>query len=92
MKLTKDDLGKFFYITEIDNKGYREILRCKLVEISIPEKYELKGGKIVLSDSETNIVLKFRDDFYTPKVKDVYRTLEEVLKAIEIVENERNKI
>jgi hypothetical protein len=83
MKLTKDDLGKFFFITESDNKGYREILRCKLVEISITEKHELEGEKIIVSDTKTYIVLKFRDEFYTPKLKDVYRTLEEVLKVIE---------
>lgn len=83
MKLTKDDLGKFFFITESDNKGYREILRCKLVEISITEKHELEGEKIIVSDTKTYIVLKFRDDYYTPKLKDVYRTLEELLKVIE---------
>ena len=87
MELTKDDLGKFFYIIEYDIRGYIEILRCKLVEIIFTNKHELEDKDTIISNLRTDVVLKFENDYYTPNVKDVYRTLEEVVKAVEIIEN-----
>lgn len=87
MELTKNDLGKFFYIIEYDIRGYIEILRCKLVEISFTNKHELEDRDTIISNLRTDVVLKFEDDYYTPNVKDVYKTLEEVLKAVKIIEN-----
>lgn len=87
MKLTENDLGKFFYIIEYDNEGYIEILRCKLVEIYITEKHKLETGNRITSYPKTGVMLQFRDNYYTPNIKDIYRTLEEVLKAVKIIEN-----
>ena len=87
MELTKDDLGKFFYIIEYDIRGYIEILRCKLVEISFTNKHELEDKDTIISNLRTDVVLKFEDDYYTPNVKDVYKTLEEVVKTVKIIEN-----
>lgn len=89
MELTKDDLGKFFYIIQYDIRGYIEILRCKLVEISFTNKHELEDKDTIISNLRTDVVLKFEEDYYTPNVKDVYRTLEEVVKAVKIIENEK---
>lgn len=82
MKLTKDDLGKFFYIIDYDNEGYIEILRCKLVEIYIIDKHKLENEKSIVSNSKIGVMLQFRDDYHTPDIRGVYRTLEEVSKAI----------
>lgn len=87
MELTKEDLGKFFYIIEYDIRGYIEILRCKLIEISFTNKHELEDKDTIISNLKTDIVLKFENDYYTPNVKDVYKTLEEVSKAVKIIEN-----
>lgn len=88
MELKKDDLGKFFYIIEYDIRGYIKILRCKLVEISFTNKHELEDKDTIISNLRTDVVLKFEDDYYTPNVKDVYKTLEKVLKAVKTIENE----
>ena len=82
MKLTKDDLSKFFYIIDYDNEGYIEILRCKLVEIYIIDKHKLENEKIIVSNSKIGVMLQFRDDYHTLDIRNVYRTLEEVSKAI----------
>ena len=92
MELTKDDLGKFFYIIEYDIRGYIQILRCKLVEIIFTNKHELEDKDTIISNLITDVILKFEDDYYSPNVKDVYKTLEEVVKAVKIIENENNKV
>lgn len=92
MELTKDDLGKFFYIIEYDIRGYIEILRCKLVKIIFTNKHELEDKDTIISNLITDVILKFEDDYYSPNVKDVYKTLEEVVKAVKIIENENNKV
>lgn len=92
MTLTKDDLGKFFYIIQYDIDGYIEILKCKLVEISFSNKHVLEDKETIVSNLSTYVTLQFRTDYYTPNVKDVYRTLEEVSKTVKIIEDENSKI
>lgn len=89
MELTKDDLGKFFYIIEYDIDGYVEILKCKLIEISFYNKHVLEDKDTIISNLATYVVLQFRTDYYTHSVKHVYRTLEEVLK---VIKNESYKV
>lgn len=88
MTLTKDDLGKFFYIIEYDIRGYIQILRCKLIEISFTNKHELEdNNNNITSISKTYVTLKFGEDYYTPNVNDVYRTLTETLEPVKKIIN-----
>lgn len=95
MEITKDDLGKFFYILDYtfdDNEDYLQILRCELVKISKYESYELRNPEMPFAEKETktSIWLKFRDEYYTPNVESVYRTVEEAAKQLKIKINEEN--
>ena len=92
MEITKDDLGKFFYILDYtfdDNEDYIQILRCELVKIIKCESYELRNKKIPFAEKETNtsVWLKFRDKYYTPNIKEVYRTIDEAEKQFKIIIN-----
>lgn len=87
MILTKEDLGKFFYIIEYDIRGYIQILRCKLVEISFHDKHELEDDNNITSISNTYVVLKFGEDYYTPNVNDVYKTLIETIQPVKEIIN-----
>ena len=83
MKFTKEDIGKFFYIIDIDfdkKEPYREILNCKLMKFSSYESYELKNNKIE-HKKETYAWLKYRENCYTPNRDCVYRTIEEAVEA-----------
>lgn len=97
MEITKDDLGKFFYILDYtfdDNEDYLQILRCELVKISKYESYELRGYNKNDIEKETKISvwLKFRDEYYTPNIEEVHRTIEEAAKQLEIRINEINTL
>ena len=84
MKLTKKDLGRYFYFIEpgsrIKDKEFSNIIimRGKLIKISIYEKYELN------EDDKINeiISLKFIENIYQLNPKDLYESLEDILKII----------
>ena len=82
MTLTKDDLGKFFYIIEYDNEGYIQILRCKLIDMYTANKHKLENKNNISSNLKIGVMLQFKNDLYTPDIKNIYRTLEETLKII----------
>jgi hypothetical protein len=96
MKITKRDLGKYFYTIEecFDKEGkltHKRVLKGKLFVINVEKKYEL-DGKNIKEKSYTTVWLDLTKEPNTSKNywyrehNEIYRTLEKASKAIKYEE------
>lgn len=92
MKLTKRDLGKYFYTVgtyfDKENKtAHKKVLKGKLITINTEKEYKLEDGTIK-EKSYTTVWLDLTDEPYSSKdywyrtSKEIYKTQKEALKEI----------
>ena len=92
MRITKRDLGKYFYTIEeyFDKEGkstHKRILKGRLFVINEEKKYEL-SGETIKEQSYTTVWLDLRKEPNTSKNEwyrksdEIYRTFEKAFEAI----------